>query len=162
MTRPTDRQLAIAGIIVLLLAVLAVVADADGAKRLDRPLLQRIDDRTLERAAERAVSAGRIRSTRWGDATPWLRNISRELVRRAFAGDAERWALCVLERESGGNPGAISRTGDYGLPQINRASHPWVDYRRILVDPPYAIDVMVTLSDGGAHRSPWKGYGYVC
>lgn len=32
-------------------------------------------------------------------------------------------ASCIMNRESGTNPRAISATGDYGLFQINRAAH---------------------------------------
>jgi hypothetical protein len=56
----------------------------------------------------------------------------------------------------------VSSTGDYGLPQIIRASHPWVDFGRILVDPPYAVAVMVQLSDGGRSRGPWRGGSHAC
>jgi hypothetical protein len=162
MLRMTPRQLAIAGCVVLLIAVIATVADAHAGDQHRRPLLQRISQPRLERAAERAVAAGRIHSSRWGDATPWLRNISRELVRRAFAGDAERWALCVVDRESGFNPGAVSSTGDHGLPQIHRTAHRWVDTRRIVVDPVYGVSVFVALSDHGRNRGPWAGGSDVC
>jgi len=154
MTRPTDRQLAVAGIIVLLLAVLAVVADADGADRVDR-----LSQARLERAAERAASTGGIRSSRYADATPWMRRLARELVERAFPRGSRQTALCIVDRESGFNPGAISRTDDHGLPQINRPSHPWVNVRRIVVDPVYAVAVMVRLSHRGRDWGPW---GWAC
>ena len=35
----------------------------------------------------------------------------------------QRKAACIIQRESGGNPNAISPTRDYGLFQINRAAH---------------------------------------
>jgi len=158
MLRLTNRQLLVAGLIVLAVTLLAVVSDAHGGRN-QRPLLQRISQPTLERAAERAVAAGRIHSARWGDATRWLRNISRELVARAFPRETRGWALCVVGRESGFNPGAVSSTDDHGLPQIHRTAHPWVNTRRIVVDPPYAIAVMVRLSDHGRNRGPW---GWSC
>ena len=42
-----------------------------------------------------------------------------------FPSDArtQRKAACIIRRESGGNPNAISPTRDYGLFQINRAAH---------------------------------------
>lgn len=138
--------------------------DARGADRHRPrlPLLERISDRTLERASLRAVRHHRILSTRWGDATPWLRNVARELVERAFIGDNRRWALCVVERESGFNPGAISATDDHGLAQIHRTAHPWINVNRARVDPPYAVRTFVALSDHGRNRSPWNGGNYVC
>ena len=38
-------------------------------------------------------------------------------------------ASCIIRRESGGNPNAVSATGDYGLFQINRAAHAANFYR---------------------------------
>lgn len=40
-----------------------------------------------------------------------------------FPTAAQPKARCIILRESGGNPDAISATGDYGLFQINRAAH---------------------------------------
>jgi len=155
---PTDRQLAIAFLLALYLVLVAVVADVShAADRVDR-----LPQPALERAATRAAATGGIRSHRYGDATPWMRRLSRELVSRAFRGDARRWALCVVGRESAFNPGAISRTDDHGLAQINRPSHPWVNVRRLVVDPVYAVAVMVRMSEGGRYRRPWQGSGYAC
>jgi len=114
----------------------------------------------LEHAAIEAAATGGILSSRYGAATPWMKRLSRELVERAFVGaNARRMALCVVGRESGFNPGAISSTDDHGLPRINRPSHPWVNFRRITVDPPYAVSVMVRLSGHGRNWGPW---GWSC
>jgi Transglycosylase SLT domain len=150
----TARAVAIALALVAVGVLVVAVSDARGADRVDR-----LTQPALERAATEAAATGGIRSTRYADATPWMRRLSRELVARAFAGDARRWALCVVERESGFNPGAVSSTDDHGLPQVNRPSHRWVDYRRIVVDPVYAVAVMVRLSDRGRNRGPW---GWSC
>jgi hypothetical protein len=94
-----------------------------------------------------------------------MRRLSYELVERAFTPygpNAVRWSLCVVNRESGGNPGAISRTDDHGLPQFNRPSHPWIDYTRLKRDPPYAVAIFVRMSRGGSYRSPWSGGHYSC
>ena len=40
-----------------------------------------------------------------------------------FPTQARTKAACIIKRESGGNPAAISPTHDYGLFQINRAAH---------------------------------------
>lgn len=34
--------------------------------------------------------------------------------------------MAIAEVESGGNPKAISKTGDYGLMQINKSNHEWL------------------------------------
>lgn len=157
----STRTLAITFAVLLLVVLVVVVAEADGAPaRGDR--VDRLPTAKLERLSILAAATGGIRSTRHGDATPWMRRLSRELVERAYAGDAERWALCVVARESGFNPGAVSHTDDHGLAQIHRPSHPWVHYGRLHVDPPYAVAVMVRLSNRGRSRSPWRGYGYAC
>jgi hypothetical protein len=152
--RPALVLLGAFGLVLLILTLVAVAADAKGADRVDR-----MRTPALERASIRAAATGGIHSHRYGDATPWMRRLSRELVERAFTGSARSWALCVVNRESGFNPGAISRTDDHGLPQINRPSHSWVNYGRITVDPPYAVAVMVKLSRHGHSRGAW---GYSC
>lgn len=147
------RAVGLGLLLVAVLVLLVAVTDA----RADN--VDRMPQRQLERAAHAAVHNGGIRSHRYGDASPWLRRLSRELVERAFTGSSRWWALCVVNRESGFNPGAISRTDDHGLPQINRPSHPWVNYPRIIRDPVYAVAVMVRLSERGQSRGPW---GWSC
>ena len=117
---------------------------------------------TLEHAAERAVTTGGVTGRCHGCATPYMRRLSRELVARAFEGDARRWALCVVGRESGFNPGAVSPTHDYGLAQIHVAAHPWVNGDRLLVDPVYAVETMRHLSRAGTNRDPWRGGSRRC
>lgn len=104
-------------------------------------------------------------------ATPYMRNIVRELITRYFpAGENRDWALCVAGRESGMNPAAVSSTDDHGVGQLNRPSHSWVDYNRIAFwhkgrwasDPVYSTQVFVRLSRHGANRSPWAGGAYHC
>jgi hypothetical protein len=153
----SSRGLAIALAVILLVVLIATIADAKGADRVDR-----LSTVQLERASIRAVATGGVRSSRYADATPWTKRLVRELIDRAFRGDARRWARCVVERESGWNPGAVSSTDDHGLAQLNRPSHRWVDYGRLVVDPPYAVAVMVRLSDRGHNRKPWNGGRHGC
>lgn len=98
-------------------------------------------------------------------ATPRMRALSRRLVIARFAPagpTAVKVALCLVGRESGFNPGAISTTGDHGLPQANYSAHrTTVDWQRIY-DPVYALGVMWSLSHGGTSWSPWKGGRYRC
>jgi len=128
-----------------------------GADRVDR-----MSQTTLERQAELVVTTGGVRGRCHGCATPYMRRLAQELIARAFVGDARRWALCVVDRESGFNPGAVSRTHDYGLAQIHASSHPWVNVDRLLVDPVYAVSTMLRLSRGGWQRSPWSGGSHAC
>lgn len=155
-----SQRYVVALALLLLVVLVVVLVFADRASARDR--VDRMPQPALERAAIRAVAVGGVRSSRYGDATPWVKRLSRELVERAFAGDARRWALCVVARESGWNPGAISATNDHGLAQINRPSHRGISYARLVVDPPYAVAVFVGLSDGGANRSPWRGGSHAC
>lgn len=41
-------------------------------------------------------------------------------------GVAPELVLAVIETESGFNPAAVSKTGDYGLMQINKGNHKWL------------------------------------
>jgi soluble lytic murein transglycosylase-like protein len=110
----------------------------------------------LAKAAKQEVRRGGIYSTRWGDASPWLRRLSAELVERAFQPyGTQRWALYIVHRESGENPGAVNRySGCTGLPQIH-PMHRWVNFKRLKADPAYAAKVFVRMSRGGSHTSPW-------
>lgn len=132
---------------------------------------------SLARKARWEAQHGGIRSTRYGDATQRMKTLSRQLVVRRFAragGDAVRWALCVVERESGFNPGAVNSTAiapdvpvagaghASGLPQIVVYYHRWVDRWKLLHDPAYAVAAMYRLSNGGLVRGPWQGGGYSC
>lgn len=57
--------------------------------------------------------------------------MSTELQDEMFAlceeyGVAPELVLAVIETESGFNPAAVSKTGDYGLMQINKGNHKWL------------------------------------
>lgn len=146
----------------VLLAVVGLSSCSPDAKATAADRVSSMPQRTLEKQARIVARTGGIYSSRYGAASPYLKRLSRELVARAFPSWAERWAFCVVGRESGWNPGAISRTDDHGLAQINRPSHRWVDYRRITADPVYGVAVFVRLSDRGASRGPWGGGTYSC
>jgi hypothetical protein len=128
---------------------------------------KRIDAMTqkqLEAEARYVAVHGGVICTRWGCATPYMKRLSRELVYRQFRRTGtERWALCVVERESGFNPGAVSRTNDHGLAQFNAPSWSHLyDMRRLKRDPVYAVKSFFRLSGGGRSTSPWRGGGYSC
>jgi hypothetical protein len=139
-----------------ILAVTLVLASPSLASRPSGDRVDRMKDRQLAQAARQAVRHGGIRSTRWGDATPWLRRLSYELVERGFAPyGTGSWALYIVNRESGFNPGAVNRTsGCAGLPQIH-PMHRWVNFKRLKADPAYAVSVFVRMSRGGSNTSPW-------
>ena len=77
-------------------------------------------------------------------------------------------ASCIVKRESGGNPSAISATNDYGLFQINRVAHKrqfearyGAPFERKALDPvlngKYAAFLFSQVG-----WSPWAGGKYPC
>ena len=85
-----------------------------------------------------------------------------------FPPSARTKAACIIKRESGGNPDAVSATGDYGLFQINAAAHAanfqrrygvsfYGNIRKVSYNARYArylYDV--------AGWTPWNGGRYAC
>jgi hypothetical protein len=111
----------------------------------------------LGKVANKAIRQGHIYSSRWGDASPWLKRLCYEMVDRAFGpyGTAG-WARSVVNRESGCNPGAINATsGTTGIAQIHPDYHRWVDYYRVKRDMRYAIRTFLRLSRNGSNTGPW-------
>jgi hypothetical protein len=111
----------------------------------------------LANAADHAIARGAIHSHRWGDATPWLRRLVYEMVQRAFTPyGTQAWALYVVDRESGFNPGAInSSSGTTGIAQIHPRYHTWINYTRVQRDMRYALSTFLRLSRGGRNTGPW-------
>jgi len=77
-------------------------------------------------------------------------------------------ASCIVKRESGGNPSAISATKDYGLFQINRAAHKrqfermyGAPFERKALDPVLNGKYAAYLYSV-AGWSPWRGGKYRC
>jgi hypothetical protein len=90
-----------------------------------------------------------------------MRQLVRRLIQARFrpaGARAVRVALCVARGESGLNPGAISRTGDYGTFQINRASWARTYNWGHILDPVYNVGVAWAMSRRGASWSPWVVY----
>lgn len=78
---------------------------------------------------------------------------------------AQHIAKCLMHSESGGNPGAISSTGDYGGPQMNyvahHSSHPdWYQpgrgFNYLIFDPWKGASEMFAMSGGGRSWLPWR------
>ena len=83
-------------------------------------------------------------------------------------------AACIIKRESGGNPSAISPTRDYGLFQINRAAHKQTFQNRYGV--PFETGALRTDLNARYARylfdyyrargqdgfTPWNGGRYAC
>jgi hypothetical protein len=108
---------------------------------------------------------GGVRSSRYGDATPHMKQLVRALIRQTFrpAGwAAVREAECLSRREAGWNPAAVSPSDDHGAFQAHRPAHPQFDYARISVDPAYSVWVGWIISDHGTNWSPWNGGVYSC
>lgn len=74
-----------------------------------------------------------------------------------FSGDALNIAVAVALAESSGDPSAVSPTGDYGLWQINLASHPDVP-RSCALDPACCAGAAYRISSGGTDWQPWATY----
>jgi hypothetical protein len=113
--------------------------------------------RFLAKVADKAIRLGHVYSSRWGDASPWLKRLCYEMVERAFAPyGTQGWALHVVNRESGCNPAAInSSSGTTGIAQIHPAYHRWVDYHRVQRDMAYAVRTFMRLSRNGKSTGPW-------
>lgn len=91
-----------------------------------------------------------------------------------FPRSAQPVARCIVKRESGGDPRAISPTHDYGLFQINRKAHKrnfearyGVAFEKGALDPRlngkyarYLYDYY--RSHGGTGWEPWAGGRYRC
>lgn len=143
------RSIAILTTIVALAFPAATQASSD--------LADRMTWQQLAKAAKTEVRRGGIYSTRWGDASPWLKRLSAELVDRAFTPyGTGSWARYIVNRESGYNPGAVNRTSRCtGLAQIHPL-HRWVNFKRLKSDPAYAVRVFERMSRGGSYTSPWR------
>jgi hypothetical protein len=142
---------------IALLALLSVTITVGQASSSTR--VERMSQRVLEREARKVAVHGGVTGSCWGCATPYMKRLSYELIDRAFSSSYRSWAHCIVNRESGYNPGAVSRTDDHGLPQFNRPSHSWINYTKVKRDPPYAVACFVRLSRGGSNQGPW---GYSC
>ena len=145
----------------VLAAVLAVSLFCTTAAQAGN--VDRMSYAQLERAANNAIRHGHVYSHRWGDASPWLKTLCYEMVERAFAPyGTQRWAVYIVNRESGCNPAAINTTYSdpcqraTGLSQMIPCVHRWVNYSRVQRDMGYAVAVFVKLSNGGRSTGPWS------
>ena len=143
-------------VISLLALVMIPVANAHESR------IDKLPTKVLAKEAKKVVRHGGVYSHKCGDASPYLRRLSYELVERAFAPfGTQDWALYIVGRESCFNPGAINYKWSSwdqqakGLAQLIPAYHQWVNYGRMLKDPWYAAMVFVKLSDGGKSTGPW-------
>lgn len=120
--------------------------------------------RPLHAQARHVALHGGITGSCAGCATPQMQYLARRLVIERFShagSDAVRWALCVVNRESGFNPGAInSQSGAAGLFQF--LGHPQYSYWSLTHDPVYQVNAAWALSHGARDRSPWYGGNYNC
>lgn len=121
--------------------------------------------RTLAAEARYVANHGGVTGSCYGCATRRMKMLARRLVIRTFrpAGSvAVARALCIARREAGDSPGAISRTDDHGIAQINRPTHPQFDYYRMTHDPVYSVKAFWAVSSHGRDFSPWNGGAYPC
>jgi len=122
-------------------------------------------NRTLAAELRWTARHGGAYSHAYGAASTYTKTLARRLVVETFApagSYAVRKMLCIVSRESNFNPWAISRSGDYGLAQINYyAHHDSFDWRTIL-DGAHNLRVAWRLSSGGRNFGPWAGGSYAC
>ena len=91
-----------------------------------------------------------------------------------FPPAARSKARCIILRESGGNPDAVSPTGDYGLFQINAAAHAanfqrrygvsfYGNIRKVSYNARYARYLYDYYAARGLSPfTPWNGGRYPC
>ena len=119
---------------------------------------------SLEVRARWTAQHGGITGSCYGCATGSMKSLASQLVVKQFSragSSAVRWALCVVRRESGFNPGAInSSSGASGLFQF--LGHPQYSNWMLTHDPVGQVRAAWQLSHGAQDRSPWYGGGYSC
>ena len=110
-----------------------------------------------------AIQAGRAsHPTCYGCASKAEIAEGKRVVREVFGlGYAGRVAACIVGRESGWNPFAVSATGDHGLFQFNRLAHPWLDMSRIY-EIRFNVRLAWRMSRHGTNWGPWSGGTYAC
>lgn len=145
-------------ILIVVLATVVVATAQGGNKKPASPSWA-----TLQQWADAEVKSGGIYGRDWGEASPKLKWISKQMILMKFGANGWR-ALCFAQRESGLNPAALSRTNDHHLFQLNwSAHHNTFDYERLdRYDVGYGIQAAFSLSRGGRDFSPWAGGTYSC
>lgn len=147
----------------LALALALVVMFAIGVRAAaGSDTVRRMPQHQLEHQAQHLARHGGVTGTCAGCATLRMRQLSLELVYRAFPPRARNWAVCIVLRESAANPGAISPSHDFGLAQIHVAVHPQFNAWRLTHDPVYSVQAFYRLSRAGHDRGPWAGGTYPC
>lgn len=123
----------------------------------------------LAKQARHVALHGGITGTCHGCATAKMQDLMARLYEARFAssgGYAQRTAVCLMKAESGGNPGAISSTGDYGGLQANKQAHgakhpewylPGRGFAYLIFDPGYGAGQMWAMSQGGTSWTSWTG-----
>jgi len=90
-------------------------------------------------------------------AVPCANPLAQVVHAAGWRGHDARVAWAIAMRESKGQPGVISSTGDVGLFQFNRAAHggqPWWNTQRLLTAE-YNAAVAYQLSQAGRTFYPW-------
>jgi len=148
----TLKAMMVVAVLMILVVLFLWTAPGNTADRVDG-----LTTTQLAKEARKVVRQGGIHSSRWGDASPYLRRLSYELIERAFRPyGTDRWALYIANRESGFNPGAINSSSYCtGLAQFSPI-HKWINFRRLIRDPAYAVAVFLHMSRGGRETGPWR------
>lgn len=150
----------------IVIAMLALVmVPVASAHSLASSRLDKLPTKKLAKEAKKVVRNGGTYSVRHGDCKPYLKKVVYELVERGFSGHgsyALSQAKYIVDRESGFCPGAVNtRYSSWdqqakGIAQWVPATQPgWIDYKRLMSDPWYAVRVFVVTSNGGKDFGPW-------
>lgn len=122
---------------------------------------------SLAHEARQVALHGGITGSCHGCSTSKMKELMRQVYSARFASEGpyiQGIAVCLMTSESGGNPGAISSTGDYGGLQANyiahHTSHPeWYQagrgFKYLIFDPWYGASEMWAMSSRGHSWSPW-------
>jgi len=144
------------------LAALAMVIGLVFTRAASGDTVRRMSQPRLEHTARYVAQHGGVRGSCLGCATQRMRRLALELVWRAFPRRSRQWAVCIVLRESGANPGAVSPSHDFGLAQIHTAVWRQFSSWRLTHDPVYSVAAFRQLSHAGHNRQPWNGGRYAC
>jgi hypothetical protein len=149
----------------LLLAVLALALACLAVRASDAAPVAKSKTFRHEGTAGRDTTSRDSRSaSNYGGVSASVRARVRREIRRQFPASEWRWAYCVVGRESGWNPRAVSRTNDHGLFQLN-IIHASYFTRAGMWGLRYTIrggTRMAYLLWRAAGRSPWYGGHRAC
>jgi hypothetical protein len=142
------KAVALAAVAIAVVAPFSIVAIAEAEPTVEAPVASPV---VVAQAAVKPAKPAKPKSK--------CRNSLAKVLKTAgFRGKDLQFAWAISMRESGGNPKAISRTGDYGLMQINKAAwsrQPWWDSKKLLTAQYNADIAFKVISERGITFRAW-------